>query len=59
MESLQLLKFSFKRGKQLNFTVGISEEAEIKEMEALAASAIPEDIRSFLRSLEPPVGLDK
>jgi hypothetical protein len=44
MEALQLLKFSFKKGRELNFTVGVSEEDEIKEMEAVAESAIPEDM---------------
>jgi hypothetical protein len=55
MEELQLLKFSFKKGEQLTFTEGISEEAEIREMEALAAKVVPEDIRSYVRSLEAPV----
>jgi hypothetical protein len=51
MESLQLLKYSFKKGEQLTFTAGMSEEAEIKEMEAVAAKTVPEDMRSYIRSL--------
>jgi hypothetical protein len=55
MEYLQLLKFSFKKGERLNFTEHIGEAAELKELEAQAIGIVPEDMRSYVRSLEPPV----
>ena len=54
MESLQLLKFSFKKGQRLNITIGTGEDDVLREMETLAAGVVPEDLRSYIRSLEQP-----
>ena len=59
MESLQLLKFSFKKGRELNFTEGTSEVVEINEMEALAELVVPEDMQSYIQNLETPPELNK
>jgi sialic acid synthase SpsE len=55
MESLQILKYSYKQDKELNFTEGMGEAEEIQEFESLAAENVPEDIRSYTRSLGAPL----
>jgi hypothetical protein len=51
MESLQILKYSYNQDEKLNFTKGMREAEEIEEFELLAAENVPEDIRSYTRSL--------
>ena len=51
MESLQLLKFSFKKGRALNFTEGMKWEEELLEFESLTQAIVPEDLCSFTHSL--------
>jgi len=53
MEALQMLKFSFKRGGELNFTAGLARLAELRELEELDVfeTNVPEDLTSFRRSL--------
>jgi hypothetical protein len=53
IEALQLLKFSFKNKRGLNFTEDLSVEVEIKELEALMEhiSSIPGNINAFIASL--------
>ncbi|KAL4254558.1 Zinc finger BED domain-containing [Pleurotus pulmonarius] len=53
MECLQMLKFSIKQGRGLDFTHGTSKDNEYSELEALNVdrSAIPEDVAAFARSL--------
>ena len=49
MEALQMLKFAFKGGCELDFTSGTGRQAELRELEELDMfdSAIPEDLSSF------------
>ena len=58
MESLQMLKYSFRKGYRLNFTHGTSEEAEVREMEALAEATVPEDVWSYIQDLDKPAVLE-
>jgi hypothetical protein len=56
MEALQMLKFSIKKGRGLNFTAGTSREAELDLMELVMADTglVPEDtngFNTFLQSL--------
>ncbi|KAJ6580941.1 hypothetical protein B0H19DRAFT_1111605 [Mycena capillaripes] len=56
MEALQMLKFSVKKGRGLNFTAGTSRDAEIALMEAETEERglVPEDptsYSSFIQSL--------
>jgi hypothetical protein len=53
MEALQLLKFSVRNGRGLNFTQGLSAEDEMSELEALMEdmSCIPRDINAFISGL--------
>lgn len=53
MEMLQMLKFSFKSGQQLDFSKETSREDVITYVESLldAEVAIPEDINAFIQSL--------
>jgi hypothetical protein len=53
MEALQLLKFSIRDGRPLDFTYGDSLEDEIKELEELMAesSRVPQDINAFIARL--------
>lgn len=53
MEALQMLKFSIRKGRGLDFTAGTSKEAEIEllKMEMDYQSLIPEDINAFIASL--------
>lgn len=50
MEALQLLKFSVKKGRSLNFTAGLNCNTVLEDLEALVAAEeqFPsEDVRSF------------
>ncbi|KAJ6462897.1 hypothetical protein C8R45DRAFT_841346 [Mycena sanguinolenta] len=49
MEALQMLKFSIKKGRRLDFTAGISREAELALMESDMAETglVPEDTTGF------------
>ena len=49
MEALQLLKFSVKKGRHLNFTQGLNRDHELQALETLMAteSQFPEDVRSY------------
>jgi hypothetical protein len=53
MEALQMLKFSFRKGRGLNFTAGTSREDELQDMQdALEKEGfVPEDVPSLLREL--------
>ena len=54
MEALQMLKFSLRKGHNLNFTASTSKTAELNELEASAnhESMVPEDLMAFISSLE-------
>ena len=54
MEALQMLKFSVRKGRGLDFTVGTDKLMELGEMEALESedAKIPEDIMAFIASLD-------
>jgi hypothetical protein len=49
MEALQMLKFSVKKGRGLNFTAGTSREEELEHLEVEMAEKdlIPEDATGF------------
>lgn len=49
MEALQMLKFSIKRGRGLNFTQGTTREEELAVLEAVMAESglVPEDATGF------------
>ncbi|KAJ6464699.1 hypothetical protein DFH09DRAFT_985746 [Mycena vulgaris] len=49
MEALQMLKFSIKKGRTLNFTAGTSREEEIRQLESemVEKDMIPEDVTGF------------
>ena len=49
MEALQLLKFSIKKGRHLNFTRGLNRDHQLQALETLMAteSQFPEDVRSY------------
>ncbi|KAF8954101.1 hypothetical protein BDZ97DRAFT_1677747 [Flammula alnicola] len=53
MEALQMLKFSLKKGRQLNFTEGTGRQAELEYMEKLMTeqTRIPTDMTAYLSSL--------
>ena len=53
MEALQMLKFSVKQGRGLNFTSGTSKESEIMDLELMINEqvSVPEDINGFIRRL--------
>ena len=52
MEALQMLKFSVKKGRGLDFTTGLGWEAELDELETLtmARALIPEDLTAVTGS---------
>lgn len=54
MEALQMLKFSLRKGRSLNFTAGTSKTAELNELEGFAnhESIVPEDLMAFISHLE-------
>ena len=53
MEALQMLKFSVKQGRGLDFTSGTSKESEIMDLELFVNEqvSVPEDINGFIRQL--------
>jgi hypothetical protein len=51
MEALQLLKFSLRQGRALDFTAGTSWEDERAEMEASHNASSPDDLDSFIATL--------
>jgi hypothetical protein len=53
MEALQLLKFSIRNGRSLDFSFGLDYTGELTEMEVKESvqNHIPEDINSYVRSL--------
>lgn len=53
MEALQMLKFSFKKGRGLDFTTGTSREDELEDMEDTLEKEgfVPEDVPSLIREL--------
>jgi len=53
MEALQMMKFSFKRGRGLDFTTGTSKEDELKDMEDTLEKEgfVPEDVPSLIQEL--------
>ena len=50
MEALQLLKFSVKKGRGLNFTAELSYDAELQTLEGFMAfeQEFPEDVHSYI-----------
>jgi len=50
MEALQILKFSVRNGRHLDFTTGLGCAEEITEME-LSDDELPEDIHSYVQSM--------
>lgn len=44
MEALQLLKFSIRQGRGLDFTEGLSWENELAEMELISTESIIDDM---------------
>ncbi|KIM41067.1 hypothetical protein M413DRAFT_44314, partial [Hebeloma cylindrosporum] len=53
MEQLQMLKFSFKNGRHLDFSAGTSEKDILKYLEAMAGGpdTVSEDLHAFYESL--------
>ena len=58
MEALQILKYSFKSGKIINFMEGMDKNEEETLLEQLMAekSAVPEDIWSYIEHLNSNIG---
>src|SRR5258705_3099501 len=54
MESLQILNYSIRKGRPLNFTQGMSWGEELKEFEFAALVAPVGDAEAYGRSLEQP-----
>ena len=56
MEALQLLKFTLRNGRSLDFTSGLGYMDELYEMEKQESDEndVPEDITSFVQSLLLP-----
>jgi hypothetical protein len=54
MESLQILKYSIRKGKPLNFTQGMSWDEELKEFEFAARMEPIGDAEAYGRSLAQP-----
>jgi hypothetical protein len=54
MEALQMLKYSIKKGRPLNFTQGMSWTEELKEFEFAARVEPVGDAEAYGRSLEQP-----
>ena len=51
MEALQILKYSVRKGRSLNFTEGMSWDEELKEFEYLARTYPSEDLDTFGKNL--------
>jgi hypothetical protein len=56
MEQLQILKFSVKKGRPLNFTAGMNWKDELKTFEYLARTDPAGEPDAFRRGLEVPGG---
>jgi hAT family C-terminal dimerisation region len=54
MEALQMLKYSIKKGRPLNFTQGMSWTEELREFEFAAQVEPVGDAEAYGRSLEQP-----
>jgi hypothetical protein len=54
MEALQMLKYSIKKGRPLNFTQGMSWTEELKEFEFAAQVEPVGDAEAYGQSLEQP-----
>jgi hypothetical protein len=54
MEALQMLKYSIKKGRPLNFTQGISWTEELREFEFAAQVEPVGDAEAYGHSLEQP-----
>src|ERR1700759_5649304 len=52
MEYLQILKYSIKKGRPLNFTEGLKWDDELKDIEYRARTVPVEDAESYRRNLE-------
>jgi hypothetical protein len=52
MESLQMLKFSIRKGWPLNFTEGLKWHDELKDFEYMARAVPAEDPESYRHNLE-------
>jgi len=52
MESLQMLKFSIRKGRPLNFTEGMKWDDELKDFEYMARAVPAEDPESYHHNLE-------
>ena len=52
MESLQIMKFSIRKGRALNFTEGMSWSEELKEFEHAARTAPVGDPEGYRRGLD-------
>jgi hypothetical protein len=59
MESLQMMKFSIRKGRSLNFTDGFKWGEEIKEIEYLARTDLPTDAENYGRNLTEVVDEDE
>ena len=57
MEALQILKFSVRQGRGLDFTEGWGWDDELRDLEEFmdAQQRVPEDVSSFIQSLMQPV----
>lgn len=53
MEALQMLKFSYNHGHELNFTAGMSETDGFARLAQLTddQSSVPEELSNFISSL--------
>ena len=53
-EQLQMLKFSLKKGREISFTQGTSEEDQLQKLTEMAETQnqTPEDLYSFLSQLQ-------
>jgi hAT family C-terminal dimerisation region len=52
VETLQLLKFSAKKDRQLTFTSGLDKDEEMRQLEEKEAAEQPEDLRSYFNSMQ-------
>jgi hypothetical protein len=51
VEALQVLKFESKHNKMLNFTIGMDQDEEMAELEAIEKTQPVEDLDGFFQSL--------
>ena len=54
MEQLQILKFSIKKGRPLNFTAGMNWKDELQNFEYLACTDPAGEAESYRQGLEVP-----